>query len=103
MAANNGRDGSGRFTKGNRLARGRPRGTPNQSTVDMRRIRAEVADSWGRVDGYSKLEQLAEDDFVAYLRIVVKLLPKATQRDVAVPFVERRLERHGEGNDAKSC
>ena len=96
MDADTGRDGGGRLTKGNKLACGRPRGTPNQTSVDMQRIRAEVAASWDRVDGQSKLVQLAEDDFVAYLRIVVKLLPKASQLESSVPFIRRRPELRNE-------
>ncbi len=96
MDADTGRDGGGRFMKGNKLACGRPRGTPNQTSVDMQRIRAEVAASWDRVDGQSKLVQLAEDDFVEYLRIVVKLLPRETRVATATaPFVERLPEPHG--------
>ncbi len=62
----------------------------------MRRIRAEVAATWDRVDGYSKLLQLAEDDFPEYLRIVVKLMPRETRLSLARPFVERRPELRGE-------
>lgn len=45
---------------------------------------------------FPKLVQLAEDDFVEYLRIVVRLLPKAAQLDVAAPFVERPPEPYGD-------
>ncbi len=96
MDPKSGRDGSGRFSTGNKLERGRPRGTPNQTSVDMLRIPAEVAPSLDRVDGQTKLVQLAEDDFTEYLCIVVNVMPKASQVDVSAQFVERQAQLRGE-------
>ncbi len=54
----------------------RPKGTPNRSTVDAREVRRRIVESWGRVNGDAQLDRLAVEDFPAYVRTVVGLLPK---------------------------
>lgn len=79
----------GRFTKGCEPGPGRPPGRPNDSTVDARRLRAEMLASWDRVGGDRLLDDLAKSHPLAYLRLVASLVPKPLP-EVAEP-VERRV------------
>lgn len=68
-----GRDKRGRFAKRNRY--GRKPGTPNQTTVDVRALRERIVQSWDRCDGEALLERIAKTDPLAYVRLIVTLLP----------------------------
>ena len=69
----------GRFTKGTAPGPGRRKGTPNRTTVDLRIIRDEIAESWRRGNGPKLLDQLARDDYPRYLELVCKVLPRAVE------------------------
>ena len=70
------REASGRFALGNSGGPGRLKRLPNRTTIDAREIRRRVIDSWGRVDADAKLDELATENFPAYLRLLAPLLPK---------------------------
>jgi len=45
---------------------------------NAKELRQSLLDSWNRVSGPSKLIKLAQDDFPTYLRLILSVLPKAT-------------------------
>ncbi len=70
------RDADGRFAKGGAPSPGRPKGVPNRATVDGRMLRARIFESWDRVNGDRILDELARTDPKAYIKLVVKLIPR---------------------------
>ena len=95
MSNRAGRANNGRFAKGNKLGKGRPPGVENQTTADLPHIRNAIVESWEQVDGQAKLVQLARDDFVAYLNILARFLPRETRIAAAIPFIEPDRRIHG--------
>ena len=85
------RDEQGRFVPGWPGGPGRPKGTPEQSTTEGRRIKAAILASWDEVDGPSILRQLAHEAPTEYLRLILRCLP----RDVRDEFMNDDPERIG--------
>jgi hypothetical protein len=75
----NGGSGKGHFTKGNR---GRPVGAKNKATVNLWEIRRCMADSWVDCNGAQLLRDLARDDPLNYLKLMVALMPKTIDATV---------------------
>jgi len=84
--ANGGRRGSdGKFLPGNRSG-GRPRGSPNKSTLDIRVVKREILASWHRIGGKSRLDEWAKANFGEYIKLIARLLP--ADIDLALPARE---------------
>ena len=60
---------------------GRPVGAKDRATIDARRLRREMIESWDRVDGPAKLDALAESHPDRWAALLVSLLPKQTELD----------------------
>jgi len=89
----------GRFAPGTAPGPGRPKGKPNNSTIDARTLRSRIVGSWERVNGDEKLDQLAERDFTAYLRAVAGLIPRndpPLESQELLKQVETVLEEYGQ-------
>lgn len=71
----NGRDARGRFIKGYAGGPGRRPG-PNKTTCDLRELRNRVVRAWDRNDGDAILDQIAKDRPVAFVKLVLSVLPK---------------------------
>jgi len=69
---NAGRNGKGQFTKGNP---GKPKGTKNKITREIKSILEEVIDG----EGVEGLRQLARDNPAAFWNLAGKLLPARTE------------------------
>ena len=84
--ANGQRRGSdGKFLPGNRSG-GRPRGSPNKSTLDIRVVKREILASWHRIGGKSRLDEWAKANFGEYIKLIARLLP--ADIDLAMPADE---------------
>ncbi|NOT01043.1 MAG: hypothetical protein HOP29_10485 [Phycisphaerales bacterium] len=70
------RDGNGRFVAGCRPGPGRPAGTADAVVTDTRAVRRAIVASWDRVNGPAILDRLANDNPLAYLRLVASILPR---------------------------
>lgn len=70
------RGADGKFAKGNRASKGRPPGSANQTTVDLRELRREIAAAYGACDGAAIMRRLAEQRPQDFMRVVVSCLPK---------------------------
>ena len=66
----------GQFLPGGSPGPGRPRGSRNAATLDVRRLKQRIMDSWDRVGADALLDEYAKSDFAGYLRLVVGLLPR---------------------------
>lgn len=58
---------------------GRPKGSPNQTTVDIRELRSQCADLWRRTMAFNRLTSIAmkdDDGLFRVLEIMAKLLPR---------------------------
>ena len=92
MSTDNGHDDSvrnefGQFVDGNPGSAGKPPGTLNSTTVDIRRIRRSLIDAWDDVNATLKLIKLAngsDEGFVTFCKIVAMLLPK-NEREASGP------------------
>lgn len=73
-----GRDKLGRFAPG---SSGRWPGTRNQITLDLAEIRQRIVDSWKSCNGNALLKQVAKDQPLEYLKLIVKLLPRPIEGD----------------------
>ncbi len=89
---NNGHKGrlsNGRYIPG--LAKlagaGRPKGSLNKTTIDLREIRDSIVGTWNKAKGNEKLLALAKSDFLAYAKLVLPLMPRATEIHADVPFI----------------
>lgn len=84
--ANGGRRGpDGKFLPGNRSG-GRPKGSPNRTTVDIRVVKREILASWHRIGGRSRLDEWAKANFGDYIKLIARLLP--ADIDLALPARE---------------
>lgn len=71
----NGRDAKGRFVPGWAGGPGRRPG-PNKTTIDLRELRNRVVRAWDRNDGDAILDGIAKADPVAFVKLVLSVLPK---------------------------
>ena len=65
-------DEHGRFAPGNRASPGRPRGSPNRSTAELREAILKALD---RAGGAEYLEQLARGQPETFVKLLLRLLP----------------------------
>jgi hypothetical protein len=72
QSAENGRDPSGKFLPGNHSTGGRPRGTRNKATVELR---TAILAALAEVGGTAYLAQLARDDPKVFASLLLRLLP----------------------------
>lgn len=84
-----GRSPTGQFSPGNPGGPGRTPGSENKGTIDARKLRCRLLESWDRIEGDKLLDAFARENFGDYLKIVVKLLPK--ELDVDAPELARRF------------
>jgi hypothetical protein len=75
----NGRDGGGRFAAGNHVARGR-QGSRNKLSE---RFLSDLHREWRR-SGAKALQRTAQDDPVAFAKLVAHLLPKQLDQTVSM-------------------
>ena len=52
------------------------------STLDARQLRTAILASWDRVDGGRLIDELAQKDPHAYLKLVVSVLPRNLELEV---------------------
>ena len=77
------RDDKGQFKPGHPGGPGRPKGSENESTADIRQLRRRILasfdepDDGGQPAGMSALRQLRTDNPAAYLKLIASLLPAA--------------------------
>ena len=72
------RDEDGRFVQGCSGGPGRPRGRQNKTTVDGRILRARILASFDRNDGDRLLDELAQANPLAYLKLISHYLPRGS-------------------------
>lgn len=80
------KDGRGKFAKGN-SGGGRPKGIANETTLDLREIRRRIVNSWLTVDGDHLLEDIAREQPLDYLKLIVALMPKPTDGEAIRPIL----------------
>ena len=68
------RDEGGRFIPGHAPRGGRPRGSPNRSTSELKSAVLQALDQAG---GAEYLERLARDQPDAFVKLLLRLLPAA--------------------------
>lgn len=71
-------DEHGRFAPGNRASPGRPRGSPNRSTAELREAILKALD---RAGGAEYLENLARGQPETFIKLLLRLLPVAQSDD----------------------
>ena len=69
----NGRNGKGQFAEGNP---GRPAGTPNKQTIDIKEIVNEILDYVRTNDFKDWMGQIKEEKPEVFLNFVAKIAPK---------------------------
>ena len=72
QSAGNGRTEAGRFAPGNRASPGRPRGSQNRSTTELRTAILAALDQAG---GISYLTKLATSEPKVFATLLLRLLP----------------------------
>ena len=81
------READGRFLPGCSAGPGRRKGTPNQTTVDSKKVKEAILATWDSINGPKLLAAWAKENFGEYLRILVKLLPRDdTDKLVSSPW-----------------
>lgn len=65
---------------------GRPTGSPNKTTGDLRTLKRRILESWDRVGGDELLDEWAKANFGEYVKLIAKLVP--SDIDLAVPADE---------------
>lgn len=58
---------------------GRPKGSKNKTTIDIRKLRAECASLWGRTKAFNRLAAIAnasDEGLFKVLEVMAKLLPR---------------------------
>ena len=73
-AGNGARDEGGRFIPGHAPRGGRPRGSPNRSTTELKSAILQALDQAG---GAEYLERLARDQPDTFVKLLLRLLPAA--------------------------
>ena len=74
QSAGNDRTDAGRFAPGNRASPGRPKGSPNRSTSELKSAVLQALDQAG---GAEYLERLARDQPDTFVKLLLRLLPAA--------------------------
>jgi hypothetical protein len=74
QSGENDRTDAGRFAPGNRASPGRPRGSPNRSTSELRTAILAALDQAG---GIEYLTRLATSDPKVFATLLLRLLPAA--------------------------
>ena len=74
QSAGNDRTDGGKFAPGNRASPGRPRGSPNRSTSELRTAILAALDQAG---GIEYLTRLATSDPKVFATLLLRLLPAA--------------------------
>lgn len=92
-AGKSGRSRGGKFVKGHGGGPGRPPGSPNQTTVDLRILRKRMAASWDRVGGDKLFDKIAKADPIAYVRFIIALLPNDVE--IEIPIGKNNIIRVG--------
>ena len=72
QSGENDRTESGKFAPGNRASPGRPRGSPNRSTSELKSAILQALDQAG---GAEYLERLARDQPDTFVKLLLRLLP----------------------------
>ena len=72
QSGENDRTDAGRFAPGNRASPGRPRGSPNRSTTELKSAILQALDQAG---GAEYLERLARDQPDTFVKLLLRLLP----------------------------
>lgn len=75
---------------------GRPKGSLNKTTIDLREIRDSIVGTWNKAKGNEKLLAMAESDFPAYAKLVLPLMPRATEIHADIPFIAINPQLHAD-------
>jgi hypothetical protein len=74
QSGENDRTDGGKFAPGNRASPGRPRGSPNRSTTELKSAILQALDQAG---GIEYLTRLANTDAKTFATLLLRLLPAA--------------------------
>ena len=90
------------FTKGHKLATGRPKGSENESTKLFKTVREVVLSTFHKIQSNPdvNLEQFAIDNPKEFYQIAAKLIPTEIKAEVAV--VKAELPPFMKSNESQS-